>query len=75
MRFYFDLCDDEGIWPDEEGQQLVDFQAAKIEAARSLVGMAEASTAGEQAHRMAVQVRTANGLLFEAAFNFQRRLS
>ena len=73
MRFYFDIHDDQGVWPDEEGQELADVQAAEIEAARSLAGVAEARISGQQ-HRMAVQVRTAHGPLFEAAFSFELRL-
>ncbi len=65
MRFYFDIHDRLGVWPDEEGLDLEDVRAAEVEAARSLADVAKAAT-----HRqggVAIAVRTSNGALFVAA--------
>ena len=72
MRFYFDIHDGLGLWPDEEGLDLVDVQAAAVEAARSLAGVAN-NACGQQGDRMAIEVRTPAGPLFEAAIRFERK--
>jgi hypothetical protein len=70
-RYYFDIQDDEGVWPDEEGIELPDVEAAEVEAALSLAGMAQSEFLGKVYHRLAVQVRTDEGPLFQAAFIFE----
>jgi len=66
MRFYFDIHDGLGVWPDEEGLHLVDVKAAAVEPARSLTNVANTAS-GQQWDRMAIEVRTPTGPLFEAA--------
>jgi uncharacterized protein DUF6894 len=72
-RFYFDIHDDQGLWPDEEGYELPDLRAAQREAALSLVEIAHSEIPDKQQHRVSVRVRTAEGLLFEAAFIFEMK--
>jgi len=66
--YYFDIRDGDALYPDEEGLELTDQRAAEIEAAHSLAGMAKEIPAPEERHHMAVEVRTNNGPLFQAAF-------
>ena len=69
MRFYFDIHDGQGVWPDEEGLDLEDVRAAEVEAARSLADVAK-SAIPQPADDLAIAVRTRNGPLFEAAIVF-----
>ena len=72
-RYFFDIHDVDGVWPDEEGQELIDIEAAQVEAALSLAAAAQSESFGKPRYRTAIEVRTANGLLFRAAFIFEAR--
>ena len=65
-RYFFDIRDEEGVWPDEEGRELPGLEAAEVEAALSLAGMAHS----ERQEHMAVEVRTVEGPLFQASIIF-----
>jgi len=70
-RYYFDLHDTLGVWPDEEGMDMATLEAAEDEAALTLAQMVQSDLVGKRRHRVAVQVRTADGPLFEAAVTFE----
>ncbi|XUJ35367.1 DUF6894 family protein [Bradyrhizobium japonicum] len=42
-RYYFDIRDDAGLSPDEEGLEFDTQQEAEVEAAQSLAGLARSS--------------------------------
>ena len=71
MRFYFELHDDQGVWADEEGMELRDVEAAEVEAALSLVDMVKAAVKRKRQRHMAVDVRTADGPLFQVIFELK----
>ena len=74
MRYYFDTRDGEAFCADEEGMELSDRTAAAIEAANSLADMARGLSRLDERHRMAVEVRTSAGPVFQAAFIFEAAL-
>jgi hypothetical protein len=71
MRYYFDIRDGEALCTDEEGMELRDQAAAEIEAANSLADMARDLSPCNERHRMAIEVRTSVGPVFQAAFIFK----
>jgi hypothetical protein len=70
-RYYFDIREGESIVVDEEGFELSDLRAAEVEAALSLASMAKDMGPGTEHHRMAIEVRTDDGPIFQAAFIFE----
>ena len=74
MRYYFDIREGEALYADEEGMELRDQTAAKIEAANSLADAARDSSSLETRHHLAVEVRTSAGPVFQAAFIFESKL-
>jgi hypothetical protein len=70
-RYYFDIRDGEALYPDEEGIELDDQQAAEIEAATSLAKMAKDLSSLDERQPMAIEVRTDAGPVFQAAFIFE----
>ena len=74
MRYYFDIREGEALYADEEGMELRDQTAAKIEAANSLADAARDSPSLETRHHLAVEVRTSAGPVFRAAFIFEAKL-
>lgn len=70
-RYYFDIPDGESIAVDEEGLELPDLRAAEIEAARSLAHMAKDMPPSTERHHVAIEVRSDDGPLFQAAFFFE----
>ncbi|GGI30846.1 DUF6894 family protein [Bradyrhizobium guangdongense] len=69
-RYYFDIRDDAGLWPDEEGLDFDTQQEAEVEAAQSLAGLAKEFASIRQ--DVAVEVRTDIERVFQAAFIFDR---
>lgn len=73
-RFYFDLRDDNGIAPDEEGLELSGLRAVQAEAAKSVADMARdaiiaaPATGGRQ--KMAIDVRDDKGPVMRVTFAF-----
>jgi uncharacterized protein DUF6894 len=64
-RYYFDLCDDTGLYPDEEGLELASIDAARQEAALTLADMLrEAVHDGRALRQMSVEVRNDVGPVF-----------
>jgi uncharacterized protein DUF6894 len=73
-HYYFDLRDEDGLVPDEEGMELSDLQAVQEEAARSLAGFAwdSAQTVKDsQTHQMRIEVRDGIGPVMHVTFTFR----
>jgi len=68
-RYFFDIRDGCDLYPDDIGQDLADEKAAEIEATQSLAGMIKDDLA-EDRRDMAIEVRTEEGPVFQAAFIF-----
>ncbi|MCC8962638.1 hypothetical protein H8A95_10035 [Bradyrhizobium sp. Pear76] len=71
-RYYFDIRDDNGIYPDEEGMELATQREAEVEAAESLAGLARDLATLDDRPDLSVEVRTVVGRLFQAALIFDR---
>ena len=69
-RYYFDIRDDTGLYPDEEGMEFDTQQEAEVEAARSLANLAKDFATIRQ--DVSVEVRTEVERVFQAAFIFDR---
>ncbi|MET3990576.1 hypothetical protein ABID65_002211 [Bradyrhizobium sp. S3.9.2] len=69
-RYYFDIRDDTGLYPDEEGLEFDTQQEAEVEAARSLANLAKDFASIRQ--DVSVEVRTDVERVFQAAFIFDR---
>ena len=69
-RYYFDIRDNAGLTRDEEGTELPDVKSAEREAALSLAGMARDAVARMRRQHMAIEVRSAEGPLLQAALVF-----
>jgi hypothetical protein len=69
-RYFFDIRDENGVWPDDEGMELPTIESAEKEAVRSLAGIAQSEVVGKRRHEMAIEVRTDKGPLFRAAIAF-----
>ncbi|MBR0875298.1 hypothetical protein JQ633_33405 [Bradyrhizobium tropiciagri] len=71
MRYFFDIRDTKGLYPDEEGIELPDERAAKVEAAQTLAGLAKDAATEDGRSNVSIEVRSEEGWLFHAAFVFQ----
>jgi hypothetical protein len=69
-RYYFDIRDDTGLYPDEEGLEFDTQQEAEVEAARSLANLAKDFASIRQ--DVSVEVRTEVERVFQAALIFDR---
>jgi hypothetical protein len=69
-RYYFDIRDDTGLYPDEEGLEFDTQQEAEVEAARSLANLAKVFATIRQ--DVSVEMRTEVERVFQAAFIFDR---
>ncbi|WP_426531535.1 DUF6894 family protein [Bradyrhizobium sp. McL0615] len=70
-RYYFDLCDDSGLYPDDEGLELPSIDAARQEAAHSLADMlrdAVRDGTGRAVRQMSVAVRNDVGPVIRVKF-------
>jgi len=72
-RYYFDIRDDTGLYPDEEGMEFDTQQEAEVEAARSLANLAKDFATIRQ--DVSVEVRTDVERVFQAAFIFDRSMT
>jgi hypothetical protein len=72
-RYYFDIRDDTGLYPDEEGLEFDTQQEAEVEAARSLANLAKDFATIRQ--DVSVEVRTEVERVFQAAFIFDRSMT
>ena len=69
-RYYFDIRDGTGLYPDEEGLELRDQRAAAIEAARTLAALARDLANLDDLSDVAIEVRADGDVVFQAAFIF-----
>ena len=69
-RYYFDIRDSTGLYPDEEGLEFPTQREAEIEAAETLAGLARDLASQDERQDVAVEVRTDSGSVFQAAFLF-----
>lgn len=72
IRYYFDIRDNTGLYPDEDGLEFDTQQEAEIEAAESLSDLAKDFAVIR--HDVCVEVRTDVRRVFQAAFIFDRSL-
>ena len=73
-RYYFDLYDDSGLYPDDEGLELLSIDDAREEAAHSLADMlrdAVRSGTGRARRRMSVEVRNDVGPVIRVKSGFE----
>lgn len=70
IRYYFDIRDNTGLYPDEEGLEFRTQREAEVEAANSLASLAKDFADIRQ--DVAVEVRTDVERVFQAAFIFDR---
>ena len=73
-RYYFDLYDDSGLYPDDEGLELPSLDDARQEAAHSLADMlrdAVRSGTGRAHRRMSVEVRNDVGPVIRVKSDFE----
>jgi hypothetical protein len=69
-RYYFDIVADGELVPDEEGMNLPNMDAARHEASHSLADLERETVRSEGFPRLAISVRTSDGPVFEAAFQW-----
>ena len=69
-RYYFDVITGRELIPDEEGMILPNMDAARREASRSLADLAREIIRTEQPPKLAISVRTSEGPVFEASFQW-----
>ena len=70
-RYYFDMREGDDLVANEEGMEIPDLKAAEVEAASSLLAMAKDCDPSVDCHRLAIEVRTDRGPLFQVAFLFE----
>jgi hypothetical protein len=69
-RYYFDIRDNTGLYPDEEGLEFGTQQEAEVEAAEALAGLARDLATMDERQDVAVEVRTDHERVFQAALIF-----
>ena len=69
-RYYFDIRDDTGLYPDEEGLEFVNLSEAEFEAAQTLADLARDLVPMDDRRDVAVEVRTNTERVFQAALIF-----
>jgi Domain of unknown function (DUF6894) len=72
-RYYFDIKDSTGLYPDEEGLEFRTQREAEIEAAETLAGLARDLATMDERQDVAVEVRTDSERVFQAAFIFSNK--
>jgi len=70
MRYYFDIRDGTGLYPDEEGLEFRTQREAEVEAIESLAGLARDLATTDEPQDVAVEVRTDAECIFRAALIF-----
>ena len=69
-RYYFDIRDSTGLYPDEEGLEFASQQDAEVEAAETLAGLARDLATLDDRQDVTVEVRTVAKRIFRAALIF-----
>ncbi|WFU45846.1 hypothetical protein QA640_44335 (plasmid) [Bradyrhizobium sp. CB82] len=71
IRYFFDIRDDQELYPDEDGIEFSTQREAEMEAAHTLAGLARDLAGQEDRPDVPVEVRTEAGRLFQAALIFE----
>ena len=66
-RYYFDIRDDTGLYPDEEGLEFGTQREAEMEAAHALADLARDLAVADERRDVSVEVRTDAKRVFQAA--------
>ncbi|WP_249781572.1 DUF6894 family protein [Bradyrhizobium semiaridum] len=69
-RYYFDIRDNTGLYPDEEGLEFGTQREAEVEAAEALAGLARDLATTDEPQNISVEVRTDTRSVFQAALIF-----
>jgi hypothetical protein len=69
-RYYFDIRDDTGLYPDEEGLEFGTQREAEMEATHALADLARDLAVSDQQRDVSVEVRTDAKRVFQAALVF-----
>lgn len=69
-RYYFDIRDGTGLYPDEEGLEFGTQREAEVEATEALAGLARDLATMDERQDVAVEVRTDSERVFQAALIF-----
>ncbi|WP_319801724.1 DUF6894 family protein [Bradyrhizobium sp. 521_C7_N1_3] len=69
-RYYFDIRDNTGLYPDEEGLEFGTQREAEVEAAQTLSGLARDLAPPDERHDVAIEVRTDIERVFKVALIF-----
>lgn len=72
-RYFFDIRDGTGLYPDEEGLDCPNQKAAELEAARTLGEIVKEVIPPIDRADVAIEVRTEDGPVFKAAFIFETK--
>jgi hypothetical protein len=76
-HYYFHLCDDNDLYPDEEGLDFPSIDAARQEAAHSLADMlreAASSRTGKVVRQMSVEVRNDVGVVLRLNVSLEAKV-
>jgi len=71
MRYYFDIREADGLYPDEEGMEFETQREAEREAVHTLAGLTRDYVSAEVRHDVSIEVRTDAGRVFQAALIFE----
>jgi hypothetical protein len=69
-QYFFDVIADGDLIPDEEGTNLANIDAARREAHRSLADLARDVIRTEHPPKLTISVRSSEGPVFEASFEW-----
>ncbi|WP_249164774.1 DUF6894 family protein [Bradyrhizobium japonicum] len=69
-RYYFDIRDATGLYPDEEGLEFGTQREAEVEAAQALADLARDLAVADERREVSVEVRTDAKWVFQAALIF-----
>lgn len=69
-RYYFDIRDDTGLYPDEEGLEFGTQREAEVEAANALADLARDLPVMDEPRNVSVEVRADGKPVFQAALIF-----
>ncbi|TPQ30770.1 hypothetical protein C2U70_25720 [Bradyrhizobium guangdongense] len=69
-RYYFDIRDGTGLYPDEEGLEFRTQREAEVEAAQALADLARDLPTADERQDVSVEVRTDTRHVFQAALIF-----
>lgn len=75
MRYYFDIRDISGLYPDDEGLEFGTQREAEVEAAEALAGLVRDLPTMDDRQDVAVEVRTGSGRVFQTALIFSSKIT